>query len=443
MNPAARRLLRVPVALAAASQLSCFGVAPLAACSQQDGLHIPYHVCMPPARPRISLSEAPRDIVVGDFDGDKFADLAVLSDTDHVVVYTKLAEDLPTTKSLHFGSGEVAVSGFVASPFLDGGHGDDLIAWIDRPQPLVGQLSVLPNGGNNFAAAPILDEIRGNAGGLPLGCFAPSNGLALAAMDSLGPSLLVTACLPNLALGAADVDGVYADGLPDVVAIPGAGYPEQGSLALVSAKYKSVGPLESASLRPDTAPYIVFAHRPTENGDAALAIVDTTLLDFDRAIPVELGQGSVDQLRSADLDGDGDTDILAFHREQAGFSVIRQQPPKGAALAFGEPEFYTLAVKLSAVALGDFTGDGGLDIAVAHSIDNSSLDGITIFALDLAQPGGPLPYNSELSVTVKGAIVALKTLDLDLDGLADLVAAVRDGSRGSLRFFVNRSPGDS
>jgi hypothetical protein len=401
---------------------------------------------MPLARAPISLAKAPRDIAVGDFDDDGLDDLAVLSDPDHVVVYTKLGADSPRSQSLQFGSDDTPVGGFVPSHFLedgeDGEDGEDLIAWIDRPLPLVGQLSVLRNGGNNFAAAPILSDIRGAADDQSQRpCYAPSNALALD--GQFGESLLIVTCLPNLALGATAGEGYLADDLPDIVAILGSSYPDPNSLALIAAKYQSVGPVDSADLDPRAGPYLILAHRPTQSGDAALALVNTDQLGFDDALPIEPGQGSIDQLRSADLDGDGDIDILAFHREREGFSVIRQQTPQGASLAFGEPEFYTLALKLSAVALGDFTGDDGLDIAVAHSIDNSSLDGITIFALDLEQPGGPRPYNSQLSVTVQGAIVALKTLDLDGDGVEDLAAAVRDGTHGSLRFYVNRSPGDS
>lgn len=73
---------------------------------------------------------------------------------------------------------------------------------------------------------------------------------------------------------------------------------------------------------------------------------------------------------------------------------------------------------------------------------NTSLDGITVYALDLRQPGGPVPYKSVQVGSVEGAIVAIRTLRYDADEREDLVVAVRDGSRGYLNFYVNLSPGD-
>ena len=151
----ARVLHLVIASLGALAGVSCFSIAPLADCTSQDGLYVPFHVCMPLARPPLQLTRAPIDMAVGNFDGDYLLDdLAILSEPDHVTVFTALDRDTPPQRELAFTGGAEAVQGFLATPFFDGGvHGDDLFAWVARSPPALSQIVALPNGGDNFAVA--------------------------------------------------------------------------------------------------------------------------------------------------------------------------------------------------------------------------------------------------------------------------------------------------
>lgn len=433
--------------------VSCFSVAPLADCATQDGLYVAYHVCMPLARPPLQLERAPVGLAAGDFDGDKaLNDLAVLSDPDHVVVFTGLAQDTPSRRELSFTGGTEVVQGFLATPFFDGGiHGADLIAWVPRAAPGISQIVALPNGGDNFAGEARSKPLRGvplDSSGQPIDliprtCYAPNRGLALDGPLGDGINVVMVTCLPDQALAGMPAGDFRPDELPDAIAVIADSYVGGAFGAHIEADYRSLGAAQLTLFDPAGGLVdFVFAHRPAPDEDAQLAIVHASDLDTSEAVAVRPRQGSIDEVRAADLDLDGDIDLLTIHLEKAGFSIIRQQASEGSQLVFGEPEFYTLELELSDVALGDFTGDGGLDIIVAHNIDNTSLDGITIFALDREQPGGPAPYVSAKVGAVQGAIVALRTLDLDGDGGDDLAVAVRDGSRGYVNFYANRSPGE-
>lgn len=429
---------------------SCFQIEPLGDCAVQDGLYLPYHVCMPLARSSLPVAGEPRALVIGDFDADgAIDDLAVLHDEDAVTLHVGLDGEAVTTRELDFTGGSATVGGILSANFLgDKSDGEDLFGWVTRSPPLASELIALPNGGDLFAGPALVRSLTGFPidGGGPMGvprpCYAPNSGLDLVAPEGLSiTGLMVITCVPDGAFTGPLSGDFLAEELPDAIVIPDDGGFEGGLFAsFVGKEYRSVGAAQLSLFDPVAMTGgLVIAHRPPGAVDAEIAIVDTVALDASTAVAVKPRQGSIDAIRVADLDQDGDLDLLAIHLEKTGFSIIRHEPGTGAFVTFGEPEYYTLEVELSDLALGDFTGDGGLDIAVAHTIDNSSLDGITIYALDLEQPGGPVPYAPALVGSVRGTIVGLQTLDIDGDKRDDLAVAVRDGSQGFVNLYVNRA----
>lgn len=427
---------------------SCFQLQPLTDCAQQDGLYLAYHVCMPLAR-SLPVTGEPRELVIGDFDGGGVRDdIAVLHDVDRVVLHMGLDRDASTIRELSFTGGSSTVASLFAADFLDDTPGgDDLFAAITRSPPTASDLIALPNGGDLFAGPARTTALKGfpfDNQGLPTElmarpCYAPKGGLELRNPLEPGANLLLITCVPDGAFTGPLSGEFTAEALPDAIVMPaGVGFEDGQFGAFIGASYRSVDAAQLTMLDVETMTGgLVFAHRPLNSSDSEIAIVNTAALDPDTAVAIKPRQGSIDAIRVDDLDQDGDVDLLAIHLDRAGFSIIRQQPGTDAFVTFGEPEFYTLEVKLSDLALGDFTGDGGRDIAVAHTIDNTSLDGVTIYALDLEQPGGPVPYVAARVGSVKGTIVSLKTLDINADGRDDLAVAVRDGSMGYVNLYVN------
>ena len=132
------------------------------------------------------------------------------------------------------------------------------------------------------------------------------------------------------------------------------------------------------------------------------------------ARPTALASGdTIYSVRMADLDGDGLPDLVFMAAPTAGGSPFLGVRPGLAAGGFGSARVaYTLTDRLfcdaRALALGDFDGNGRLDVAV-------SCDGFLRVLLQTT-PGN---FVSELTAGFNGA-TALTALDLDGDSRAEL-----------------------
>lgn len=431
----------------AASAASCFSIPALPDCASEDGLHIAYHVCMPPARAAIELPGEPQELVIGDFDGEGVDnDVAVLIDPSEVHVYSSLSQAEPNAVVRSFRQ-DVEVEGLIAARNVDGATGDDLLGWVVAEFPMVSELVILANGGDMFAGAPIQEPLAGcpidELDCTPLPCYAPEQGVTLFNPESGLDDVLVLGCVPD-AVAMGGPMGESASKLPDALIIAGPTSPlGAAKLTITDPNISFVGASRVVFFVEAEVAGFVFSHRPTPMDDAQISIADIETLTLFGGTTIEPGHKGIEDIQVADVDSDGDLDLLAVHIEDRGFSIIRQSEPAGPKqLVFAEPEFYTLGVESSAVALGDFTGDKVLDIAVGHSVDNETLDAISLFVLNPSDPTGLRPYASAPIGRISGTIVGLKTMDFDSDGLDDLVVSVRDGSKGRIEFYVSRPPGE-
>lgn len=138
-------------------------------------------------------------------------------------------------------------------------------------------------------------------------------------------------------------------------------------------------------------------------------------------------------LIAGDIDGDGDPDVVL------GGPGLRLYRNDGIGQFFLDGSAFRYAAEsVTALALGDFTGDRHLDLVVAESGETAADGGpLRLLANDPSGSGrfermtGALPELPQL-------VRALAVADLDRDGDYDLVVA---GSEQPLRLYINRGKG--
>ncbi len=123
-------------------------------------------------------------------------------------------------------------------------------------------------------------------------------------------------------------------------------------------------------------------------------------------------------LRTADLNGDGFSDVVTPNTEGSSISILL-----GSADGLADEIRVNTREAPFAVAIGDVSGDGHLDLAVAHrrgSMFDNNLDGITLL---LGDGLGAFPPESTSWLAAGTAPTAVAIADYDGDGTADLAVA--------------------
>ncbi len=116
----------------------------------------------------------------------------------------------------------------------------------------------------------------------------------------------------------------------------------------------------------------------------------------------------------ADFNGDGFPDIAVANFGSGGVAVLLGDGSGGFTAASGSP--LTVGNGPTAIATGDFNGDGFADLAVANSIDGT-------VSILLGDGSGGFTAASGSPVTVGNGPTAIATGDFNGDGFADLAVA--------------------
>ena len=124
-----------------------------------------------------------------------------------------------------------------------------------------------------------------------------------------------------------------------------------------------------------------------------------------------------ENVAAADLDGDGDLDLVLAHAGNIVSPKVSVMRNLGDG-SFAAPETYAAPGQTMEVALGDFDQDGDVDAAFAQSNNGSA--GNRVLVYENAGDGSLSPY---VSYTVGTGPIGLIAADVDLDGDLDLVSA--------------------
>jgi hypothetical protein len=429
-----RHRLAPAVLLAAAG---CFQVEPLPDCADPSGLYLKGHVCMPAAGPPIEMPVAPRKLIGGDFDNQNIDDdFAVLLDQGYMQVYTTTNQQTRLATEL-LAPGKVE-SMIAARYFALGLTGDDLIGVIRGDGKTAGTVFAIRNGGAELVPQAI-EQLDADAG-LLQPCVAPNSlvavevpdvpfavGIAFACETASGPA--TTLALDALVIfNAGDPAVKFADHERQGVPFPG----QAEVHAATVAQLDGLG-----------FPDIAFASRTGEGDNESLvvyAVVEDPkgMMSETDPVVVPLANGRVSALQVADLDDDGDSDLVAIHPQAGGVSVVRQN--RSEPLEFADAVFFPVGSEIRDVVIGEFTGDGGVDIAIAQVVDDTGYNAISMFVRVPDLIAGTVDYALAPVAYLKGEILDLEPLDYDGAGGVDLAAVVKVGSVGQVHVFLNRSP---
>jgi FG-GAP-like repeat len=416
----------------------------------------------------ISLS-SPSDLAAADINGDGRTDIAV-ADTgaDRLAVFLQLAGGLflPFPSSTPGAGVVVAPVAVVAADFDADGDidlasanrdGNDLALFLGSGGTLPASPSAIL-GGTGITDGPsalAFGDIDGD-GRLDIVCAnRAGNSLAVFMGQLSGPfaavptHLLASSVGPSLPDSVALLD-VTSDGFLDAVAI------HAGSGLVVFSYDDASGSFSDEVLTMDVAGTLVGARSLSGadvDGDGATDLAIANELGSDVVVLVQRGAGhfepfepdlrlgspldlsQVERMAAADIDGDGDLDLITANRgadtltvfESFSPSVLSSEPAMrlGPDPAIDEPTF---------VAAGDLDGDGRLDLA-ASSAANGSL----VLFLQVAGGGFTSVPDQSLGSGVLVDPTWIELVDLDADGDADILCA--DAGGNQLHVFLGDGTG--
>ncbi len=230
------------------------------------------------------------------------------------------------------------------------------------------------------------------------------------------------------------VGDVTGDGVPDVVVAASAGDRVSVLPGLVNSKGQATGLFGApVHLAVGTSPYGVTTGDFNRDSIVDIAACNSA----SNTLSVMLGTGggafapavtipclvNPQAIGAADLDGDGDVDIVLGSAGTAGVQIVRNQTVIGGSLSLiTETAIPGGGSGIAQLRIGDVSGDGRPDIVTASGGNNS----IALLLADGA--GGYTPQVLAFGPVPGGVAIG----DVSGDGIADIVGVTRSGTASRL-----------
>jgi FG-GAP-like repeat len=151
---------------------------------------------------------------------------------------------------------------------------------------------------------------------------------------------------------------------------------------------------------------------------------------FPEQLPIATGVLGASAVTTADIDGDGDLDVIATGYDDDTVSWYENAAGDGSSWSSQSISSGALLTGAAAVRTGDIDGDGDIDVATAAAGSG------TIAWFENHSPG----FTSATVSTSQGGAAALEIADVDRDGDLDIVAAAYGDD--TVSWFENEAPGD-
>ena len=187
----------------------------------------------------------------------------------------------------------------------------------------------------------------------------------------------------------------------------------------------------------DGKPDVAIAKELTNTVSIYRNISSSTTLIFATSQIFQVGSNSSYDLAAGDLDNDGKTDLIVANTGLASVSILKNQSTPGT-LSLNAVATLNVGTNPQALALGDFDGDGKLDIAVANNGANS----LSLFRNTNSMTGTiSFPGTASITIPTNSNPSGLALADMDGDGKVDL--AVENTGASTVQLFKNTSVGSS
>ncbi|MBV9927256.1 MAG: VCBS repeat-containing protein [Acidobacteria bacterium] len=377
----------------------------------------------------------PKDVIVGDFDRDGRADLAVANEYSHNVSI------LLGDGAGHFSTGRGYVAGtgpwsLAAGDFNRDGKLD--IAALDSVKQSL--LLLAGRGDGRFSTPPTYATNNGPMG-VTTGDFNGDGKLdAAVSYFSFNPSTV--ALLLGDGRGGFTLSKSFDVGA-DPRVLTAADFNRDGKLDLVTVNWSSnkisvllgtgTGDFAAARTFNTAANFSPRGMRVADlNGDGKLdlAVANYSFGSPNAPVSVLLGDGAgnfgaptqyatgaadASDVAPGDFNGDGRVDLLVSNSGGSSVSLLLGD----GAGAFGAPTNFTVGSSPRAVRVGDFDGDGKLDAAVA----NYGTPGAASSTVSVLIGNGAGGFAAPVNVTTGPELQQLTAADLNGDGKLDLVTS--------------------
>ncbi len=184
---------------------------------------------------------------------------------------------------------------------------------------------------------------------------------------------------------------------------------------------RSAYAVTAADLNGDGEPDIIVANEASATVSVLLNTTPSgaTTPSFGAQQTFGAGSGPF-TVSTADLNGDGEPDLIVANKNSNSVSVLLNTTPPGAATpSFADQQTFATGSKPDSVTTADVNGDGKPDIIVANSGSNS----VSVL-LNLTPPGATTPFFAAQQTFSTGTNpFSVTTADVNGDGKPDLIVA--------------------